>query len=156
MLDLIYASAMSNLAPIEITFCLLSVKPYWAPMLIPALWSGIKKIIWKIAARDFKHQPLRPMTVHFSYRNLSFIFVRYLLGNGSKFSHLTGRVTYTVWPTDMAPVSAYWMYIKTATYRSNSFSCGFIETLPCGVLIADQFFSHTQCRGAVHSFWLFY
>ena len=26
MLDLIYASAMSNLAPIEITFCLLSAK----------------------------------------------------------------------------------------------------------------------------------
>ena len=56
----------------------------------------------------------------------------------------------------MAPVSAYWMYIKTATYRSNSFSCGFIETLPCGVLIADHFFSHTQCPGAVHGFWSFY
>ena len=56
----------------------------------------------------------------------------------------------------MAPVSAYWMYIKTATYRSNSFSCGFIETLPCGVLIAGHFFSHIQCTGAVHGFWSFY
>ena len=64
--------------------------------------------------------------------------------------------TYTVWPTDMAPVSAYWMYIKTATYRSNSFSCGFIETLPCGVFIAGHFFSHIQCTGAVHGFWSFY
>ena len=62
----------------------------------------------------------------------------------------------TVWPTDMAPVSAYWMYIKTATYRSNSFSCGFIETLPCGVFIAGLFFSHIQCTGAVHGFWSFY
>ena len=63
---------------------------------------------------------------------------------------------HTVWPTDMAPVSAYWMYIKTATYRSNSFSCGFIETLPCGVFIAGHFFSHIQCTGAVHGFWSFY
>ena len=63
---------------------------------------------------------------------------------------------YTVWPTDIAPLSAYWMVIKTTTYCSNSFSCGFIETLPCGVLIADHFFSHTQCPGAVHGFWSFY
>ena len=48
------------------------------------------------------------------------------------------------------------MVIKTTTYCPNSFSCGFFKTLRCGVLIADHFFSHTQCPGAVHGFWSFY
>ena len=47
---------------------------------------------------------------------------------------------YTVLPTIIAPTSAYWRVIKTTTYCPNSFSCGFFETLGCGVLITDHFF----------------
>ena len=56
----------------------------------------------------------------------------------------------TVLPTDIAPTSAYWMDIKTTTYRPNSFSCGTSDTLWCW--ITDHFFHTYSALGQCTAF----